>query len=74
MAYGTIQAINSATRFKILEEGSTVVHPGHVDQLEGIDKLPDDEEGRNELIGRRVSFNPRTPSTHVKSVAYILWI
>ena len=74
MALGKIVSINSPIRFKILEDNSTVVHPGHVSELEGIDRLPDDEAGRAELVGRRVSFNPRMPSTSVKSVTAIEWI
>ena len=74
MPLGTIQAIGSSTRFKILEDNSTVVHPGHVSELEDIDQLPDDEAGRAELIGRRVRFNLRSPSTNVKSVTQVEWI
>ena len=74
MPYGKIVSINSPIKFKIQEDNSSTVHPGHVDELEGFDRLPDDQEGRAELIGRRVSFNPRTPSTNVKSPANIEWI
>ena len=74
MPYGKIQAINSPTKFTICEEGTGVIHPGHVQELEGVEALPDDNAGRAELIGRRVRFDPRSPSTNVKSVANIEWI
>lgn len=69
--FGTILSVKSPIKFKILEEGSTVVHPAHVDELEGVDLLPDDVPGRAELIGRRVTFRPRTPSDKVESVTAI---
>ena len=76
MPYGIIQAIRSSTRFKILEDDSTTVHAAHVSEseLEGVDQLPDDNAGRAKLVGRRARFNPRSPSTNVKSVTCVEWI